>query len=156
MTEPTTTTCRYCKKPADDQDGLCSVCRCRAEAACTELTEHVTDALETFLDARFSPHNGPTYFPKSPAYDEDAPEQTEIAAACEQLTTGVKRLIELALGRKVRMIVGPWPDFYDPYDGWEAYLFTTTEGREVILGTSRSLLPRSGGAADDGVGDGQQ
>ena len=33
MTEPTTTTCRYCKKPADDQDGLCSVCRCRADDA---------------------------------------------------------------------------------------------------------------------------
>ena len=32
MTEPTTTTCRYCKKPADDQDGLCSVCRAERRA----------------------------------------------------------------------------------------------------------------------------
>ena len=112
MTEPTTTTCRYCKKPADDQDGLCSVCRCRAEAACTELTVNVTDALETFLDARFSPHNGPTYFPKSPAYDEDAPEQTEIAAACEQsfqpcrhtrrVPSAVLSLSRTALRRRLR------------------------------------------------------
>lgn len=120
MTELTTTTCRFCKELADDQDGLCSVCR--AESACTELTEDVTTALETFLDARYSPHIESAYYRKSPVFDEDAPELTEIAAACEQVTAGVKRLMELALGRKVEMSAGPWHDFYDPYDGWHAYL----------------------------------
>ncbi len=121
MTELTTTTCRWCKELADDQDGFCSVCR--AESACTELTEDVTGALEVFLDARYSPHNGSGgYYRKSSAFDRDAPELTEIAVACEQVTAGVKRLIELALGREVVMIAGPWHDFYDFYDGWHACL----------------------------------
>lgn len=78
--------------------------------------------METFLDARYSPHNGPEYYRKSPAFDEDAPELTEIAAACEQVTAGIKRLIEPALGRKVEMNTGSWHDFYDYYTGWHAYL----------------------------------
>ncbi len=59
MTDLTTTTCRSCKELADDQDGSCSICR--AEATCAELAENVTDALEAFLDAWYSPHNGPAY-----------------------------------------------------------------------------------------------
>jgi len=101
MTNLTTTTCRCCPEPADAQDGFCSVCR--AENACTDLTQNVTNALEIFLDARYSPHEGPAYYRKSPAFDPDAPELTEIAAACEQVTEGVKRLLELALGKKVVM-----------------------------------------------------
>jgi hypothetical protein len=120
MTNPTTTTCRSCKELADDQDGFCAVCR--AEAACAGLTEDVSNALEDFLDTRYSPHKGSTYYRTSPTFDEDAPEVTEIAAACDQVTAGVKRLIELALGRKVKMYAGSWHDFYCPYEGWHAYL----------------------------------
>jgi hypothetical protein len=35
MTEPSTTTRRYCKKPADDKDGLCS----QSRQACAEASE---------------------------------------------------------------------------------------------------------------------
>jgi hypothetical protein len=129
MTEPTSTTCRYCGKPADDQDGMCSVCR--AEAACTELTENVTEALETFLDARYSPHNGPACYRKSPAFDENAPEFIEIAAACEQVTAGVKRLIELALGRKGGDVCRPVARLLRPLRGL-ACLPGMVGGLEVI------------------------
>jgi hypothetical protein len=123
MTNLTTNSCRSCNELADHQDGLCSVCR--AEGACTGLAEDITNALEIFLDARYSPHNGPAYYRKSPAFGEDAAELTEIGAACEQVTAGVKRLIELALGRKVEVDAGPWHDFYGcgcAYDGWHACL----------------------------------
>jgi hypothetical protein len=120
MTDLTSSTCWCCFEPADDQDGFCSACR--AEEACTDLTENVSNALENFLDARYSPHDGPVYYRESPVFDKDAPELIEIAAACEQVTAGVKRLMELALGRKVVMEAGPWHDFYFPYDGWQAHL----------------------------------
>ncbi len=120
MNQPMPTVCKNCNKLADDRDGFCSVCR--AESACTDLTEDITAALETFLDARYSPHNGPVYYRKSPVFHRDASKLTEIAAACEQMTAAVKRLIELALGRKVEMSTGPWHDFYDPYSGWHACL----------------------------------
>ncbi|WP_310773649.1 hypothetical protein [Mycobacterium sp. Z3061] len=115
-----TATCTSCRESADEQDRSCS--GCRAERACTELTENVTAALEIFLDAVYSPHSGPVYYRRSPAFEKDAPELAEIATACEQVTAGVKRLIGLALGRDVEMIAGPWHDRNDPYEGWHACL----------------------------------
>lgn len=103
MTETTAITCYYCKKePADGEDRFCSVCR--AEDACQSLTERLTDALENFLDNRWAPHRygqRPSYYLKEPAF-EDATYR-EIEAAYNQVVAGTKRLIELAVGRPVKL-----------------------------------------------------
>ena len=122
MVNLTTGSCSLCKVSADDEDGLCSACR--AEAACAELTENIGNVLEIFLDARYSPQDGPAYYRKSPACYQDARELTEIAADCEQMAEGIERLLELALkngsdGRRtMRDLYGCGCD----YRGWHARL----------------------------------
>jgi hypothetical protein len=115
--------CRHCgKNQADDGDGLCTPCR--AESACTDLTENITGALENFLDARWWPHDGRgNYYRDAPAfkYPASAPIRnlTEgegqdrrgeymkaIAAAYDQVVAGVQRLIQLALDRQVQLSSG--------------------------------------------------
>lgn len=99
--------CRHCKKRlADGLDQLCTPCR--AESACTSLTETLTNALENFLDDRWDPHEFgcqlPAYYRDSPDFDGDPlTYETKIAAAYDQIVTGVQQLIELALGRQVQM-----------------------------------------------------
>ncbi len=117
---------RFCENQADGLDGLCTPCR--AESACIGLTEDLTAALENFLDARWAPHK---YGYRRPAYYLDAPAfggdplvyDAEIAAACQQIAAGAKRLIELALGRPVS--VEAHPHYYrgDNFDGFYASLY---------------------------------
>ena len=109
--------CRDCpyEDPADGLDGLCTPCR--AEAACTGLTNDLTNALESFLDARWSPQDSRGhYYPKSPAFDGDPlAYQDEINAAYAEV------LIELAVGRRVRM-EETGVEYYlpDDFDGFHA------------------------------------
>jgi DNA-binding CsgD family transcriptional regulator len=46
--------CQRCGKPADGLDYFCT--RCRAIHACDLLCDRLTNALENFLDDRWSPH----------------------------------------------------------------------------------------------------
>src|ERR1700761_7261424 len=116
--------CRHCgKNQADDGDGLCTPCR--AESACTDLTENITDALENFLDARWWPHDGRgNYYRDAPAFKfpasappfEISPKEKDkiaaeeymkaIGAAYDQVVAGVQRLIQLALDRQVQLSSG--------------------------------------------------
>ena len=95
--------CYYCKKsPADDRDGMCT--SCRAQRASIDLTQSLTDTLEIFLDARWSPHRfdreRPSYYLDAPAFDDDSVFDG-ITAAYDQIVAGAQRLIELAIGRPV-------------------------------------------------------
>jgi hypothetical protein len=69
-----TATCRFCESQADGLDRLCTPCR--AESACTGLSDDLTDALENFLDARWSPHQfglpPPAYYLDAPAFGGDS------------------------------------------------------------------------------------
>jgi hypothetical protein len=104
-----TAACRFCEGQADGLDRLCTPCR--AESACTGLAEDLTDALEEFLDARWSPHEygrRPAYYLDAPAFGGDPlVYDAKIAAACQQIAAGAKQLIELALGRPVSAEIRP-------------------------------------------------
>ena len=99
-------TCMQCEEPADGLDRFCTPCR--AESACTNLTIDLTNALENFLDARWSPHE----FGRSrPAYYLEPPHEfelilPEIEAAYDQIVAGAQRLIKLAIGQPVVMESG--------------------------------------------------
>jgi hypothetical protein len=90
---------------------------CRAEWACIDLTQSLTDTLEIFLDARWSPHRfdreRPSYYLDAPAFDDDSVFDG-ITAAYDQIVAGAQRLIELAIGRPVVMWAGV--GYQDPDD----------------------------------------
>jgi len=119
-----TAACRFCESQADGLDRLCTPCR--AESACTGLTDDLTDALENFLDARWSPHKygyRPAYYLDAPAFGGDPlAYDAEIAAACQQIAAGAKQLIELALGRPVSAEISPTYYPGDDFDGFHASL----------------------------------
>jgi hypothetical protein len=96
------TACTDCEHPADAPDGLCAPCR--AERACRALVNRVWDALEAFFDGRYQPHDGTGqyyFLEPAPEFNRD---YHEIRAAIDQTCGGIKKLVELALGRQVEMI----------------------------------------------------
>ena len=106
-TVPAPATCIQCHwRPADCEDGMCSICR--SESAATLITEMLTDALENFLDNRWSPRRpsgpGPIYCFDTPTFDDTTLD--DIKAAYNQVVGGTPRLIELAVGRPVEMQYG--------------------------------------------------
>jgi hypothetical protein len=59
--------CLLCKKPADTPDGMCTPCR--AEIACANLCQGLTDTMEDFLDDRWAPHKFGDYYYDAPIFD---------------------------------------------------------------------------------------
>ena len=92
--------CRRCGKPADGLDHLCT--RCRAIWACDRLVYDLTNALEHFLEARWSPleHDRPhpAHYLTKPDFDGD-PEYhlQQITAAHSQLAAAACQLVKLAM-----------------------------------------------------------
>jgi hypothetical protein len=117
--------CRRCGKPADGLDHLCT--RCRAIWACDHLVDDLTNALENFLDARWSPHEydqpRPAYYLTRPNFDGD-PEyhMHQIAAAQTQLAAAASRLIKLAMPAGLRTKAEPsYSPYYRPDDDPEEF-----------------------------------
>jgi hypothetical protein len=98
------TECIHCKRPADGLDGFCS--RCRAEDACQDFVENLTNAMEPFLDTRFAPHRHgwprPAYYLDRPDFENDT-DLAEIQAGYDLIAAGAQKLIGLALGHPVEM-----------------------------------------------------
>ena len=75
-----TAVCRFCGGQAAGLDRLCTPCR--AESACTGLTDDLTDARENFFDGRLSPgcqrqphqfgYPPPAYYLDAPAFGGDS------------------------------------------------------------------------------------
>lgn len=96
------TACRRCEKnTADDGDGLCTPCR--AQRACDNLVEGVWNALEKFFDARHQPHDGTgNYYSDEPAPEFDLA-YNQVLDAIDETCSGIKKLVELALQRRIEM-----------------------------------------------------
>jgi hypothetical protein len=97
--------CRGCGKPADGLDHLCT--RCRAIRACDQLVNDLTNALECFLDNRWSPHEydrpRPAYYHTMPNFDGDPVQHLQqITAAHTQLAAATSRLVKLAMPPDLR------------------------------------------------------
>jgi hypothetical protein len=120
--------CRRCGKASDGLDHLCT--RCRAIWACDQLVNDLTNALECFLDNRWSPHEyeqpRPAYYHAKPNFDGDQKRYVQqIVAAHTQLATAASRLVKLAMPPELRAKAetaykpywyGP-DDYPDKFDG---------------------------------------
>jgi hypothetical protein len=107
--------CRRCGKASDGLDHLCT--QCRAITSVDRLVDNLTNALENFLDDRWSPHEWgqprPAFYYDRPNFDGDeTPYMQQIGVAQAQLAAAATRLAQLAMppGVKAKAVAA-----YEPY-----------------------------------------
>ena len=138
-----------CQNLTDVPDGLCA--SCRAWRTCDDLVEGVRNTLEKFFDARYQPHDGTgNYYSDEPAPEFDLA-YDQILGAIDETGGGIKKLIELALQRRVDMWQHLEPRGEEGISFWMRW-------REVLFSffSLTPSVPPSGFVVDLGLEMGQE